>query len=170
MQAKSRNMNYRIAMKSTAISSVIALGLIAGAVQAQEPKVLGTYGKWTAYELKGNKGSECYIASKPIETEPKNVRRDPVHFLVTHKSMVNTIIGYNFKKGSTANLDIDTTKFVMITDKDGAWLDTSTKDRKAVVAMKKGNKMIVRGTSWRGHEDQGHLLPGRCDSRHEGDR
>ncbi|MEM7428688.1 MAG: invasion associated locus B family protein [Pseudomonadota bacterium] len=137
-------------MKTTAISSVIALGLIAGAAHAQEPRVLGTYGKWTAYELKGSKGSECYIASKPMDTEPKNVRRDPVHFLVTHKSMVNTIIGYNFKKGSTAGLEIDTTKFRMITDKDGAWLDTSTKDRQAVVAMKKGAKMIIRGTSWRG--------------------
>ncbi len=137
-------------MKTTAISSVILLGLLASTAQAQEPKVLGTFGKWTAYQLKGSKGSECYIASKPIDTEPKNVRRDPVHFLVTHKSMVNTIIGYNFKKGSTASLGIDSNSFKMITDKDGAWLDTSTKDRQAVVSMKKGNKMIVRGTSWRG--------------------
>ena len=137
-------------MKTTVISSLIALGLLTGAAHAQEPKVLGTFGKWTAYQLKGSKGSECYIASKPMDTEPKNVRRDPVHFLVTHKSMVNTIIGYNFKKGSTANLAIDTNDFTMITDKDGAWLDTPTRDRQAVVAMKKGASMIVRGTSWRG--------------------
>ncbi len=137
-------------MKTTAISSIILLGLLAGTAHAQEPKVLGTFGKWTAYELKGNKGSECYIASKPMDTEPKNVRRDPVHFLVTHKSMVNTIIGYYFKKKSTAELRIDGAKFIMITDKDGAWLDTSTKDRQAVLAMKKGSKMVVQGLSSRG--------------------
>lgn len=117
---------------------------------AQEPQAIGTFGKWTAYSLKGKNGTECYIASKPIDTEPKNVRRDPVHFLVTHKSMVNTIIGYNFKKDSEAGLTIDSTNFAMITNGDGAWLDTTQKDRSAVVAMKRGNKMIVRGTSWRG--------------------
>lgn len=117
---------------------------------AQEPQSIGTFGKWTAYSLNGKSGTECYIASKPIATEPENVRRDPVHFLITHRSMVNTIIGYNFKKGSSANLTIDSTNFTMITDGDGAWLDTTQKDRQAVVAMKRGNKMIVRGTSWRG--------------------
>ena len=137
-------------MKHTALAGLVTFGLLISSAHAQEPQALGTFGKWTAYVLKGSKGSECYIASKPIETSPKNVKRDPVHFLITHRSMVNTIIGYNFKKNSTAGLAIDSVKFEMITDKDGAWLDTSAKDRQAVVAMKKGNKMVVRGTSWRG--------------------
>ncbi|MEM1200310.1 MAG: invasion associated locus B family protein [Pseudomonadota bacterium] len=130
-----------------ALAGLIALSTTA---LAQEPQSIGTFGKWTAYSLKGGSGTECYIASKPIDTEPKDVRRDPVHFLVTHKSMVNTIIGYNFKKDSTAALTIDSSAFTMITDGDGAWLDTTKKDRQAVLAMKRGNKMIVRGTSWRG--------------------
>ena len=132
------------------VAALSGLILLSSAAFAQEPQSIGTFGKWTAYSLKGKNGTECYIASKPIETEPKNVRRDPVHFLVTHKSMVNTIIGYNFKENSEAALSIDSTKFSMITNGDGAWLDTTQKDRKAVVAMKRGNKMIVRGTSWRG--------------------
>ncbi|NNF77091.1 MAG: hypothetical protein HKN05_03590 [Rhizobiales bacterium] len=132
------------------IAALSGLILFSSAALAQEPQSIGTFGKWTAYSLKGKNGMECYIASKPIETEPKNVRRDPVHFLVTHKSMVNTIIGYNFKKDSEASLTIDSSKFSMITDGDGAWLDTTQKDRKAVLAMKRGNKMSVRGTSWRG--------------------
>ena len=137
-------------MTPKALAGLVMLGLTITSAHAQEPKSLGTFGKWTAYILKADKGSECYIASKPIKTQPTNVNRDPVHFLVTHKSMVNTIIGYNFKKGSTAGLSVDSAKFTMITDGDGAWLDTSTKDRQAVVAMKKGNSMVIRGTSWRG--------------------
>lgn len=139
-------------MKQTTLAGLALFGLLITSAHAQELQPLGTFGKWTAYVLKGAKGSECHIASKPMTTSPKNVKRDPVHFLITHRSMVNTIIGYNFKKGSTAGLTIDSTKFEMITDKDGAWLDTSEKDRQAVVAMKKGNKMIVRGTSRRGTE------------------
>ena len=136
--------------RTAAIAALGGLILFSSAALAQEPQAIGTFGKWTAYSLKGKNGTECYIASKPIETEPKNVRRDPVHFLVTHKSMVNTIIGYNFKKNSEASLTIDSANFTMITDGDGAWLDTTQKDRKAVLAMKRGNKMSVRGTSWRG--------------------
>ena len=134
----------------TTLAALSGIILLSSTALAQEPQSIGTFGKWTAYSLKGKSGTECYIASKPTETEPKNVRRDPVHFLVTHKSMVNTIIGYNFKKDSEAVLAIDSTTFSMITNGDGAWLDTTQKDRKAVVAMKRGNKMIVRGTSWRG--------------------
>ena len=44
-------------MKTTVISSLIALGLLTGAAYAQEPKVLGTFGKWTAYQLKGSGGA-----------------------------------------------------------------------------------------------------------------
>ncbi len=137
-------------MKRTILAGLVGTGLFITAAGAQEPQSLGTFGKWTAYILKSSKVPECYIASKPIKTAPKNVRRDPVHFLITHRNMINTIIGYPFKKGSTAKLSIDSNNFEMITDKDGAWLDTSNKDRQAVIAMKKGKKMVVRGTSWRG--------------------
>ena len=87
----------------------ISLGAIivfCGAAAAQEPSEIGTHGAWTAFSYSANGGKVCYIISQPTEMAPKNVKRDPVHFLVTHRTKgksrneVNTIIGYPFKKGS----------------------------------------------------------------------
>ncbi len=123
---------------------------------AQEPKLIGEYNDWAAYMFKGNKGAVCYVVSQPKDTSPKNVNRDPIHFLVTNRPAdkvrgeVNTIIGYPFKKGSTAKLIIDGSRFTLFTSGDGAWADTSANDRKIVSAMKSGAKMVVEGMSSRG--------------------
>ena len=137
----------------------ISLGAIivfCGAAAAQEPSEIGTHGAWTAFSYSANGGKVCYIISQPTEMAPKNVKRDPVHFLVTHRTKgksrneVNTIIGYPFKKGSLATLEIDGNSFEMFTNGDGAWLDSKDKDNKVVTAMKRGKRMAVKGTSWRG--------------------
>ena len=123
---------------------------------AQEPKLIGEFNDWAAYTFNGNKGAVCYIVSQPKDSSPKNVNRDPVHFLVTNRPAekvngeVNTIIGYPFKKGSTAKLTIDGKPFTLFTSGEGAWADTSSSDRRIVEAMKAGAKMEVQGTSWRG--------------------
>ncbi|MGI9464912.1 MAG: invasion associated locus B family protein [Aestuariivirgaceae bacterium] len=123
---------------------------------AQAPKLIGEFNDWAAYTFSGKKGAVCYIVSQPKETSPKNVKRDPIHFLVTHRPSekvrgeVNTIIGYPFKKGSTAKLTIDGSGFTLFTSGDGAWADTSNNDQRIVSAMKAGSKMVVEGVSWRG--------------------
>jgi hypothetical protein len=130
--------------------------VFSGTVHAQEPKEISTHGAWAAYSYKADGGTVCYIISQPTKSEPANVRRDPIHFLVTHRTKgksrneVNTIIGYPFKKSSLSVLRVDGSKFEMFTNGDGAWLDSKTKDRQVVVAMKRGSKMTINGTSWRG--------------------
>ena len=123
---------------------------------AQEPKLIGEFNDWAAYTFNGKKGAVCYIVSQPTDSSPKNVNRDPVHFLVTNRPAekvngeVNTIIGYPVKKGSTAKLTIDGSGFTLFTSGDGAWADTSANDRRIVSAMKAGSRMVVEGVSWRG--------------------
>ena len=138
-------------------SLILASSLaLSSAALAQEPKEISAHGAWTAYSYKADGGTVCYIISQPTKSSPENVRRDPIHFLVPHRTKgksrneVNTIIGYPFKKGSLSTLQIDGSKFEMFTNGDGAWLDSKTKDRQVVVAMKRGSKMTIAGTSWRG--------------------
>jgi hypothetical protein len=84
----------------------------AAAAQEPEPKQLGAFNDWAAYTVKTEAGTVCYIVSQPKDSEPKNVNRDPVFFLVTHRpadkvrNEVNTIIGYPFKENSTATVTI----------------------------------------------------------------
>jgi len=126
------------------------------ATAAKEPTVLGEFNDWAAYAYKKDGGTVCYIVSQPKTSTPKGVKRDPVFFLVTHrtkdhvKDEVNTIIGYSFKKNSIAKVDIDGKRFDLFTDNDGAWADSSAHDSQVVAAMKAGIKMKVTGTSDRG--------------------
>ncbi|WP_342643786.1 invasion associated locus B family protein [Rhodoligotrophos ferricapiens] len=129
------------------------------AAQTQDdPQLLGDFNDWAAYTYNTAKGKVCYIVAKPQSSEPKNVKRDPIFFLVTHRTgdkvrnEVSTIIGYPFKKDAAAVVTIDNTNYDMFTNGDGGWFDSSTKDSQVVTAMKAGQKLSVKGTSWRGTE------------------
>jgi hypothetical protein len=140
--------------------TVVGLALLqAGAAFAQEPKLLGEFDDWAAYTYKTESGaSVCYIVSQPKESAPKNVKRDPIFFLVTHRpgervrNEVNTIVGYPFKENSTATVTVGDSKFDLFTSGDGAWADSADRDRAIVEAMKGGSIMRLKGTSWRGTE------------------
>lgn len=126
------------------------------AANAQEPQRIGEFNDWAAYSYKADAGQVCYIVSQPNESDPKNVNRDPIFFLVTHRpgdkvrNEVNTIIGYPFKEGSTATVTIGSDKFELFTSGDGAWAESAARDAEIVEAMKRGANMQVQGTSWRG--------------------
>ncbi len=111
---------------------------------------------WGAFELKEKAGKTCYMVGKPVDTLPKKVRRDDIWLLITHrpgrkiKDEVQVIIGYTFKTGSSVTIDIDGKKYKLFTDKDVAWADDAAEDESLVAAMRKGNKLVVRGLSSRG--------------------
>ena len=124
--------------------------------QAQDPTPLGEFKDWAAYTYKTTGGKVCYAVSQPKSSEPKNAKRDPIFFLVTHRpgqgvrNEVSTIIGYPFKKETIAKLTVDKASFDLFTNGDGAWADTSAKDKQIVGAMRKGQSLSVKGTSLRG--------------------
>jgi hypothetical protein len=145
--------------KRLALISVIILGFSGGALaQGQDPTPLGQFGDWAAYTYKTASGKVCYVVSSPQGSEPKNAKRDPIFFLITHRPQqnvrneVSTIIGYPFKKDATVSLMVDNQNYELFTNGDGAWADTSAKDKEIVAALRKGQKMTVKGMSWRGTE------------------
>ncbi|HEY7763908.1 MAG TPA: invasion associated locus B family protein [Aestuariivirgaceae bacterium] len=125
-------------------------------VAAQEPALLGEFGDWAAYTYTAGQGKVCYAVSIPKSSEPTGLNRDPVFFLISHfpkqgvKNEISTIIGYPFRKESTAELTIGDRTFELFTSGDGAWADSAAKDREIVEALKKGSRMDLKGTSWRG--------------------
>ena len=121
-----------------------------------DPELLGEFGDWAAYTYKAKDTKVCYVSSRPKASEPKNAKRDPAFLLVTHmpgrkvRGEISTIIGYPFKKDTTAKLQIDAAAFELFTNADGAWADTTATEKKIVAAMKEGTSLTVSGTSWRG--------------------
>jgi hypothetical protein len=140
------------ALAFTLLTSFSSLALAEG-----EPKQIGAFENWLAYSYNAADSKVCYVSSSPSDSEPKNAKRDPAFFLVTHmperkppvRGEVSTIIGYPFKEGQTVKLTIDDTSYDMFSKGDTAWVDTGT-DKKIVAAMKAGKTLKVQGTSWRG--------------------
>jgi hypothetical protein len=147
---------------STWSLALVALGLMAGAAQAA-PELLGTYDDWSAYAYQGPDGKVCYAVSSPKKSDSsRKVKRDPIFFLVTNmpgrkiRGEVSTIIGYPFKESSLVTLKVDNQSFELFTNGDGAWADTSAKEKQILGAMKKGHNLSVAGTSSRGAQTTDH--------------
>ena len=132
---------------------------MAGSAHSAEPTSLGVFTDWTAYTYKASDTKVCYVVSQPKSSESvKKVKRDPIFFIITHmpgrniNGEVSTIIGYPFKEQTTVQLKVDAAEFELFTNGDGAWADTTDKEKKIVAAMKAGQKFSVKGMSWKGTE------------------
>ncbi len=135
--------------------AVASLGL-AGTSLAEEPKILGSYKAWDAYKLTRDGNTICYVVSQPTDTQPKNVKRGDIFFIVSNwanlniKGQPSVVTGYTYRDGSTTTAKIGSEKFNFFTQGDGAWMRESTNERKILGAMRRGTTMIVTGTSTRG--------------------
>jgi hypothetical protein len=125
---------------------------------AQAATSIGSFKQWNAYTSNESDGKMCFAASQPTESKySKSVSgRDPVFFMVTIipsknvRNEASTIIGYPFAENGRVKVRIDTTEFVMFTDKDSAWIENPAQEQNLIAAMKKGARMTVEGTSRRG--------------------
>lgn len=139
------------------VSFFLTVLLTVPAFAASMPTEIGEYGDWTAYSYKEGKNTVCYMASTPKKDEGKYKTRGEIYAVVTHRpadksyNVVNFVAGYPYKNNSKVIVKIGTTTFNnLFTNGDNAWAPDSTTDKKLVDAMKRGQRMIVEGTSARG--------------------
>lgn len=137
---------------------VSALGvglLLAAPAPAQAPQFIGEFRDWAAYTYKEGQSKVCYIASQPKKDEGEYTRRGDIWTLVTHRvpsrgiGVVGIIAGYEYKKDSEVVVEIGDRTFRLYTSGDQAWARDAD-DKALVKAMKAGQTMVVKGTSWRG--------------------
>jgi hypothetical protein len=123
-----------------------------------QPTLLGQFGEWGAYTANSGGKKICYALAKPSSsaTEPANRPRDPAYTFVSTRPSENVrneisiIVGYPFKPGSEATVDIGSNKYAMYTQGDGAWIKNAAEEARMVDAMRRGSDMIVAGESGRG--------------------
>jgi hypothetical protein len=137
--------------------AVAGLALMTQPALAQEAKTLGTFKAWTAWQGSDANGVICYISSQPQDSQPTNVNRDPIHFLIIHrkglgtKNEVQTLIGYPFNAtNANASAVVDGKAFPMVTEGTAAWLASAGDEGNFVAALKAGTTLVVKGTSQRG--------------------
>lgn len=123
-----------------------------------QPTLLGQFGDWGAYAANSGGRQVCYALAKPSSqaTQPPNRPRDPAYIFVSTRPSENVrneisiVIGYPFKPGYEANVDIGSAKYAMYTQADGAWIKNAAEEARMVDVMKKGADAVVKGESGRG--------------------
>ncbi|WP_147276010.1 invasion associated locus B family protein [Pelagibacterium lacus] len=116
---------------------------------------LGTFDFWTAWTDTDNSGKICYVSSTPQTSEPGNVNRGDIHFIVTRRptnpNEVATIVGYPIHETqANASASVDGRSYPMVTQGEAGWLASIEDESGFVGAMRAGATMVVRATSQRG--------------------
>ena len=124
-----------------------------------ETKLLGEEKYWKAYSTKIDKTKTCFITSEPIKTEGKfnkDNRGKPYVFVTNIKNGTNHEVsikaGFNFKKNKDVIFDVDGKKTNLFPVDDRAWSESTKVDRFLVQSMRKGQKLVVTGTSTPGNK------------------
>jgi hypothetical protein len=145
-----------------AIGVLGAFAVAALAVQPAnaEPKAVGSYRDWSVYASGTGRDAVCYALAQPKASSPTNVKRDPIFFLVSSwpkRNVTNEpsiVPGYPYKDASKVRVQVGSDSFEFFTKNDGtdggAWLESPDEEKRLVEAMKRGQSMIVTGTSTRG--------------------
>ena len=124
----------------------------------RQPTLLGQFGDWGAYTANSGGTKVCYALAKPASqaTQPPNRPRDPAYIFISTRPAENVrneisiVIGYPFKPGYEASVDIGSAKYAMYTQDDGAWMKNPAEEARMVDAMRKGADLVVSGESGRG--------------------
>ncbi len=135
---------------------LVALAAVPTA-RAQGIKTVGIFGDWSAFQFSEDGNPACYMSSEPIKATGNYTKRGEVFAIISHRPAekrigeISIIAGYNYQKDSAVKVTIDKQSFELsIIQDDSAWARDAAADKKLVQAMKKGNQMIVKGTSSRG--------------------
>jgi len=121
----------------------------------------GTYRDWFVYRAGDDGNPLCYALSQPRSSDPGNVQRGPVAFLVSSWPMQgktnepSIVPGYPYGEGSTVRVQVggDQFEFGLVRndgDEGGAWMREAADEARLIESMKGGANMVVTGTSARG--------------------
>ena len=147
---------------SRAFVAAAALAASLAAASADTATLLGVNKDWSAFTSGSGNSKICYALSKPVSTDPKKAKRDPIYFIITDwpgrkpksKSEPEAVPGYQYKEGSTVTAQVGSDKFEMFAkNEDGAgaaWVRERADEVRLIEAMKRGQQLIVVGTSLRG--------------------
>ena len=137
-----------------------ALGQAISVASAEQSEILGVFKDWTAYKSGAGDARVCYALSKPIQSEPRKLKRDAPYFLINDwpgrnaKAEPEIVPGYVYKEGSEVTAQVGSDKFQLFTKNDGgaggAWVEAQADEARLIDAMKAASQATVTGTSKRG--------------------
>lgn len=138
-------------------AAATAIGCLSAPATAADPKLLGTFGDWSAYSVQEDGSPVCYAASQPTKAEGDYTQRGSIYALITHRPkdkdslyVISIVAGYPYKPDSEATLAIGKKEWSLFVKGERAWARDAKTDRTIADSMRKGSSMVVTGTSQRG--------------------
>ena len=117
-------------------------------------KFIGTHKDWSAYSNIEKNGKTCFIASEPLKSSGKynKSNRGKTYVFVTNvkngtSHEVSVVAGFNYKKNTKVKFIVDKNTTLLFPIDDRAWSESPKIDKILVRKMKKGNKLMIEGTS-----------------------
>ncbi len=151
--AKEALMNNSIAIVAAAAVVVSLTGAPAGAAD-----FVKKYKDWSAYRHDAAPAKVCFAATQPKDSEPKGLNRGDIFFYVSFypddkvSNEISIKLGYPVKADKPVVVSIGSDSFEFFAKGDKAFIEKPDVEKKFVEAMKKGEKMVVKGTSQKGTE------------------
>jgi hypothetical protein len=149
-------------MSRVLLAGMFATSTLAPAVAAEPATLLGVTKDWSAFTT-GSGGSKiCYALSRPVSSDPKKAKRDPIYFIITDwpgrkpktKSEPEAVPGYLYKDGTTVTAQVGGNQFEMFAKNDAgagaAWVRERADEVRLIEAMKRNKQLVITGTSQRG--------------------
>ena len=125
-----------------------------------EPKKLEDFKDWSVYKKDTDAGRVCFMSSVPkkLRGDYNRANRGDTRIFISHgpgkseRDVVSVIAGYRYLNQSTVTFEIDKRKTPLFTLENRAWSQGPEDDQKLIVAMKRGAKLIITGTSSRNNK------------------
>jgi len=143
-------------IKTAALAIALALVLTPMEAHATEPRLIGTFGDWSAYTFMEGANKVCYMAARPKKSEGAYSQRGNIHALITHRpgegtrNVFSYIAGYAYKPDSEVTISAAGQTFKLFTQDETAWASDAESDNRLVDSIRKGSSMVVKGVSQRG--------------------
>lgn len=141
---------------SLSIATAAVAAMAALSPSHSRAETLGVYGDWSAFRTAESNGNVCYIGAEPEKAEGDYDKRGDTYVLVTQRpgikelDVVSVKAGYKYRAGSEVSVKIGGSTIDLFTADGHAWARDTETDKVLVKAMKRGNKMVIKGISWRG--------------------
>lgn len=147
-------------MRSTVLPGFIAALVALAPAAYAKPELLGEFGDWKSFKNADGGAVVCYALSQPKSSAPAGAKRDPIFFIVSNfparqvKGEPSIVIGYPFKDGSKATVDVGgaTYNFTTVNSgtEGGGWIPDTATEQKLIASLRGGSAMTIKGTSQRG--------------------
>lgn len=143
-------------MKKTAALILIGAMMMPSLAQANEPRLLGTYGDWQTYQRDEGQQRICYVLSKPKSKSPNNVNHGDIYFMVANwrsgaaVEQPSFLAGFSLKATQPPTIRVGNARTPMYVSQNEAFVEDNNDERRLVKNMRDGSTMRVRAVSARG--------------------